>query len=450
VKLKHKIAFFNAFSKTLIIIVFAFALPSIVSKLSIVNTDEKLIEKQNQVIHLIDSLGIQQFVAIEEDESNFGSYNILKEEFISLEQIYADEIINGIENTQRIVEGEIVDYRVLSYSFEIDDQIYLLEIGKSIATLVETEATLREYAFYFLILIIGISLVLDHTFTSVLLNPFNKIISSKLKQVKDPTNFDYEIIKTSTYDFQYLQESIHGMMRKIESAFLKERDFIANVSHELKTPISIIQSKLENLLSNDELSEESMMKIIECQKTMHRLKNIMNALLLISKIENDQYLKTEQNSLMAIIDEVVEEIEDRLEVKNITLEKKIEEDYLMVESNHSLMFTMLFNLINNAIKYNIENGKIVIQGYFRTGQYILDITDTGIGISNENLNAIFDRFKRLNTGKLIEGHGLGLPIVKTIASYHDISIDVSSKPKKGTRFRLSFKASKLNKIPVEV
>lgn len=448
-KLKSKIAFLNAISKALIILLFVFALPSAISKIALVNTDRKLIDKKQQVLGLIENFGIQQFIATEEEET-FGSYNILKEEFISLEQIPENEAVNHIENTQRIVEEEIVNYRVLSHTFAIEDNLYLLEIGKSLVTIDETESSLRTFAFYFLIIIIGISVIFDSIFTNILLDPFHKIIKRKLKTVKDPTGFDYTRIKTSTEDFNYLQDSIHQMMRKIESAFVKEREFIANVSHELKTPVSIIQSKLENLIHEGNLSDDNMMKIIECQKTLNRLKNIMNALLMISKIENEQYLRKEEILFCDIINEVIEEIEDRLELKSLTLVNNIQEDYLLLQSNHSLIFTMLLNLINNAIKYNKEGGKIILNSYYKTGQYIVEIQDTGIGISKKNLPFIFDRFKRLNTGKSIEGHGLGLPIVKTIAAFHDIIIRVDSEPEKGTKFKLIFKASELNRIPAEV
>ena len=115
-KLKSKLAIFNAFSKALIITVLVLLIPWLVSNISIRETDQLLIQKLDQVSTLIDSLGIEAFIDIDAEFQSFGSYNILKEEFISIEQITSDTLIDVIEFSQRIIEEEIVDYRVLSYS----------------------------------------------------------------------------------------------------------------------------------------------------------------------------------------------------------------------------------------------------------------------------------------------------------------------------------------------
>jgi signal transduction histidine kinase len=445
-RLQSKLALFNAVSKALIVLLFVVVLPAAISGLAIVNTDEKLTLKKNQVLEIIKKEGISHFIEAEQDDG-YGSYNLLKEEFISLERADEQANINTIENSQRSIDDEIVDYRVLSYSFRSGGHLYLLEIGRSIVTIVETEKTLRKFALYLLVIIVLVTILIDIAFTQYLLRPLDNIIRTKLKNVRDPASFRHDRIQTSTSDFQHLDESIHEMMQRIEEAFVKEREFISNVSHELLTPVSILQSKLENLMQEPNLSDKHLMRLVESQKTLARLRNVIKTLLLISRIENAQYLKNESVWIGQLVAEVVEEIGDRLQEKNITILNNIQEDCLLPQGNRPLLFTLLFNLINNAIKYNRPDGKIILNGSFQKGHYALDIQDTGIGIQPEHVPLLFNRFKRFAKSDH-ESYGLGLPIVKTIANFHEIELEVTSIPDEGSTFRLIFQhITSLSTVP---
>jgi signal transduction histidine kinase len=211
-----------------------------------------------------------------------------------------------------------------------------------------------------------------------------------------------------------------------------------NVSHELLTPITILQSKFENILADENTPQEVSYKLLESQKTLARLNKIIKTLLLISKIENEQYLKEDAVNLKELITEVIEEIEERLTEKNITLNMQLKEDFVYKNCNKSLLFTMFFNLINNAIKYNKPNGSININGHKEGDKFILEITDTGLGMDEDNIQHIFERFKRFDN-KGVEGYGLGLPIVKTIMLFHDIDIQVTSDKNIGSTFKLFFR-----------
>jgi signal transduction histidine kinase len=436
-KLQAKLALFNAASKAVIIVAFVILMPLVINHVALVNTDQQLRQKQEQVLALIDDFGISAFIQPDSSQTGYGSYNLLKEEFISLEQIAGEAALDHIENSQREVEEEVVNYRVLSYSFGQDGHQYLLEIGRSLSTISAIEVTLRRFALYLLLAIILLTILTDVAFTKFLLRPLNSIIQQKLKQIQDPAAFHFARIPTTTTDFKYLDDSIHEMMERLEAVFLKEREFISNVSHELLTPISILQSKLENLAGSEELGDENLLRLMEAQKTLNRLKNIIRTLLLISKIENEQYLKGETVTVGALVQEVEEEIEDRLQMKNITLEKRIETDHVIANCNQALLYTMLFNLVNNAVKYNKAGGKITIRGYQGPQGYVLEVNDTGIGIAADSLPFIFNRFRRFSKSDT-DSFGLGLPIVQTIASFHQVAIDVFSTPDEGSSFRLTF------------
>lgn len=434
-RLQSKLTLFSAASKVFILLLLILGLPPLIHRVALLNTDQRLLQKERQVVDLIASQGIESFIA-EGGNGAYGSYNLLKEEFISLEQVAPGLVVDTIENSLRRVEGEIVEYRVRSRTYDVNEQRYLLEIGRSLATIRESSQTLQRYAFYFLLAIVALTVFVDLAFSKILLRPLELIIR-RLQRVEHPSTFKAGKLRTSTDDFIYLNNTINDMMGQIQAAFLKEKEFIGNVSHELLTPISILQNRMENLLTDPGLPAPYLEKIVENQKTLHRLKNIIQALLLISRIENEQYLKNETVDLENLASDVVEEIRDRAEARDITLETRLAENWVLPKANYSLLYTMLFNVVNNAIKYNKPGGKISVEGRRVHNAYELCVRDTGVGMTASQVPLIFSRFKRLQAADG-ESHGLGLPIVQTVAQFHKIKLSVDSAPGEGTTFCFRF------------
>ena len=433
-KLKSQLAIFNALSKALIITLLVLLVPWLVSKIAIRETDDVLVQKLFQVTDLIDSLGIGNFIDANSDFKAFGSYNILKEEYISIEPLDKDTLIDIIEFSQRIIEDEVVDYRVLSYSVKENDKNYLIEIGKSIATIYRFEYNLKRFTFIFLIVVISLTLLLDLSVIQYLLRPFEQIVK-KLKSTNHPTSFNYKPVKTSTADFIYLDETIHSLMRKIEAAFNDEREYISNVSHELLTPVSIIQSKLDNILNEGNLSDEDMLKIFESKKTLRRLTNLVRTLLMMSRIENEEYILTEDVNVNSVLKNVVEEIEDKAVAKELDLKLDIKAQNFIFKGNENLLFTLFYNFVNNAIRYT-EKGYVKVQSLKENNKFIVKISDTGVGIKKEKIPEIFSRFKNSNETK--DSYGLGLALSKKICDYHNINVKVISEEDKGSTFILKF------------
>lgn len=432
-KLRSKLTLFNTFSKLLIVLVFIIILPFVINYISLRDVDKKLYQKKEKVLDEIKELGIETFIPINTD-SSFGSYNILKEEFILIEPLEEFIEADTIENTLRKVEDEIVEYRIMSHAFSIKNKPYLLEIGKSVESLDELNEPLQNFAFAVFLSMIFLTVLSDVAFNSIQLKPLGWIVN-KLKNIKHPSSFSFSKVKTGTDDFVYLDESINEMMRKLQKTFSQEREFIANASHELLTPVSVLQTRLDNLMQEESLSQTALIKIAESQKTLAKLKNIINSLLLISRIENEQYLKEEEVNIKEIINEVMEELELPVKEKelNITVQLKTE---INIKGNKSLLFIMLFNLIKNAVKYTAAEGTINIQTDIADEKAALLIEDTGVGINYKDIPEIFNRFSRFEEKE--HGFGLGLPIAKTIADFHRIEIKVVSEKNKGTRFALLF------------
>ena len=283
--------------------------------------------------------------------------------------------------------------------------------------------------------------MVDLVYTHVLLRPLAKIIRSKLVLMKFPFKEALYPVRTSTSDFKLLDRSLMSLMEKIQEAFDKEREFTSNASHELMTPISILKTNIESLLVDENLAEEQQEKISAMMKTLNRLKKIVHSLLYISRIENNQFAMNDTVDVFSLVEEVREELSHRMEIQNLHFVNAVSPKVLMSQVNHDLLFQLLYNLINNAIRYNKAEGTIRVTDYYSTGEpYVLRIEDSGIGIRPEELGSIFNRFKKsAHVGS--EGYGLGLSIVKSIALFHGFEITVTSEFEKGTTFSVTVPAN---------
>ncbi|MEO8885910.1 MAG: HAMP domain-containing sensor histidine kinase [Mucilaginibacter sp.] len=429
-RLKTKLTLFNAISKLVIVILFVLLLPTVIKNINESFTDNKLRKQKDKILDIIKKSGVE--------ENLYAAYSPLKEEYYSLDVDSINEGLDTIKNEKRKIEGDTIEYRILSHNFKAGNKNYLLEIGKSADTIGETTTPLQNIAFQILVGMVLLTILADQLYSNHLLRPLALIIKTKLIGRKFPNFGSYVEVKTSTSDFQYLDISIHKMVETIEQTFQKEREFISNASHELMTPISILQSKIENMFEQEDIADEVKVRLLEMQKILNRLKSITKTLLLISQIENEQFLKEDKIAVAEMLQQIQEEISVRLQDKSITYSIQIPADWIFVNVNKFLLFNLFFNLINNAIKYNREQGDIKVIGEIENGVYTISIIDTGLGIAAEDMPYIFNRFKKLKQSLQQESFGLGLPIVKSIAVFHNIDINVESEKGIGTTFKLTF------------
>ncbi|MCZ4245639.1 sensor histidine kinase [Pedobacter punctiformis] len=433
-KLQVKFSLYNAVTKIAIILVLGAIILFSLDKLAYNQLDNRLIKKKGKII---ENLSDNEIDSLLNNQQSFTDYNILKEEFITLTDIPDDQKDSAhvIITEEREIEGDVEFYRILNYKFLYHTNWYNLEIGESMTSMQSIKNAIRFYMLIVLIAALLITLITDYAFSNFLLKPFYSIIDKKINLVDDPLHYNYDNIPTNTDDFKILDNSINSLMRKINNLFLLEKQFIANVSHELLTPISILSTRFENMLSTANIPIEHENKIFASLKTLNRLKVIINSLLLISKVENNQYLKTEEIDIKQELADIYEDLEDRITDKKINFHIALQHDFKF-KGNKALIHTLLMNIINNGIKYNVEGGSIHIKGEMQQEKFILTIMDTGLGMNKEVLDNAFDRFKRGNTEE--NGFGLGLAIVQSIAKFHKIEVGIQSEEGKGTAIVLSF------------
>jgi len=432
-KLLTKLTLFITLSKLLIVALFVLLLPSLVNYASFQYSNYYLNQQKKKVLAVISENGVDYYL---QGDSAFASYTMLKEEYISLLPAEDTHVKDTIETSQRIVGKDTLNYRILIHEISAENKNYILEIGKTTATISQYNKLLRRFTLYILVALILFSIIIDLVYTHILLRPLSRIIQTKLLNRKFPFKEQLPPIKTSTTDFKLLDDSLIGLMKKIHEAFDKEREFTSNASHELMTPISILQTNVENMMMEQNITEEQQDKISSMMKTVNRLKKIVHSLLYISRIENDQFIKSDTVNIHQLSSEIMEELSMRLETKSLTFTNQLSPNILVKKVNHDLFFQLLYNLINNSIRYNKENGSILLLDHYVADEpYVLEIRDTGIGIKQEDLGPIFNRFK---SGKdKSEGYGLGLSIVKSIIAFLGFEIKVTSVYGKWTIFSIT-------------
>jgi len=363
---------------------------------------------------------------------------MLKDDYIAIQRVVPDSLIGlrEIDDQIRVIDRDTAEYRVLKNVFTHNKKYYILEIGRSRETIELYSSLLQDVGLVLLLALFFITIILDFYCSRQALKPFWSIIDKRLVKQEFPFDLNFSPIKTTTNDFIFLDTSLKALMESTTKAFNREREFTANASHELLTPISILRSKIENMKFDKDLNEVQALKLSEMDNTLDRLGRIVRSLLLLARIDSGQYKKTDKIRLQEVLSDIVSELSPMLEDRSINIHADIKEDLLLVGMNQELIFHLFYNLINNAIRYNKKGGSIEIKDAYVDNTYQILIADTGKGIRMEDLESIFDRFSHHEgSGR----HGLGMSIVKSIADYFDIKIEVKSKLHQGTVISLSMR-----------
>lgn len=278
-----------------------------------------------------------------------------------------------------------------------------------------------------------------------ILNGIERYIGSKENKTNNIT-LDDEIVYRIKIDPVYLQNSknaIIGSIINIEdiTEIVKlenmRRDFVANVSHELKTPLTSINGFVETLMMNEDLPVDKRNRFLAIiQKESDRLKRLIEDILLLSSIESKNNLVTENILLYDVFKEVYEMINYIANSKKIDLSYDFEDKEIVVQAYSDYVKQLLLNLIDNAIKYTPEGGKVTVKQFSINNEIVIEVIDNGVGIPKEDQSKIFQRFYRVDKARSrsVGGTGLGLAITKHIVHSLKGSISVESELGEGSKF----------------
>ncbi len=226
-----------------------------------------------------------------------------------------------------------------------------------------------------------------------------------------------ELSETSIKEFSLLNESIQNLIKTNVDIFNSQKQFIENASHELQTPMAISINKLELLAEDDSLSPEQIQKIGDIKEAFHRLSGLNKSLLLLSKIENKQFISEEPVNFDKIFSRIIHDFSDYTEYQKIEITYHKEDNWVF-NTNKDLAEILVMNLVKNAIIHNRQNGEIIIR--LASSSFTIENT------SNEQLMPADKLFKRFNKNPNSKGStGLGLAIVKAIADVSGLTITYS-------------------------
>ena len=260
--------------------------------------------------------------------------------------------------------------------------------------------------------------------------------SDKIEDVQAQNLADSRIEENSVKELNQLSVSYNKMLERLSDAFEIQRQFTANAAHELRTPLALMQVQLDLYHSNSHPGNDAdtvqMIKMVTEQND--RLNKMVKTLLDMSELQTVG--RDDEIVLDALVDEVLEDLEPLAEGKNIRLIGKCK-DITMVGSD-ILIYRLVYNLVENAIKYNHSGGQVTVTADRKEKHVYLSVEDTGAGIPEELKERVFEPFFRVDKSRSRElgGVGLGLALVREIVRVHDGSITVKSNPSGGTIFEV--------------
>ncbi len=258
---------------------------------------------------------------------------------------------------------------------------------------------------------------------------FNYLISRKIWQpfyrsLKEVSNFNVlddkqlDLPETNINEFMQLNSVLEQMTRKIRKDYLSLKEYNENSSHEIQTPLAVIRSKIDILVQNRKLNKESLDLIKSINEAVAKIFKLNNGLLLISKIDNQQFPETKVISLKKLVEKTLRNYEEIMQLKEIKVETKFS-DPGIISMNEILADVLISNLLGNAVRYNIDGGFILC----RLDNTLLTITNSGLPLKVDP-EKLFNRFQKGTDHP--EAVGLGLSIVKKITDHYKMIISFSS------------------------
>ena len=253
---------------------------------------------------------------------------------------------------------------------------------------------------------------------------------------------DLNLSKMSSELFNYTNTK-EAEIRKLKEVEAFRREFLADISHELKTPIFTAQGFVHTLLEGAMDDEKVRVRFLtKAAKSLDSLDNLVKDLVEISQLETGEFkLKKEHFNLVDLINDEIEQFDVKAKEQKVILSLQNSQPYIIVQADYYRMAQVFQNLISNAIKYAGGNCEVIITIHDLDGEVFISVTDTGIGIEKEHLDKLFQRFYRVDKSRSRQkgGSGLGLSIVLSILQAHGSEITVSSETNKGTSFKFSLR-----------
>lgn len=313
---------------------------------------------------------------------------------------------------------QLIPFREHTFYSAVGGALYRVSIRKS---LIESKSLLKSITITMLItLSIGLLLLylFQRRFSKVLWKPFYQTLAkAKAFDVNDGSAL--KLTPEPIYEFNELNSELIKMTEKISRDYRSLKEFTENASHEIQTPLALINSRVEELIQEKSVAPNQMSWIQDIHESTLRLSRLNHALLLLSKIENGQFYEREPVDVNQLIANKLSSFEEIFNLKGITVSLQ-QTGTLVLQMNGSLADILFTNLLNNAVKHNMKPGRIDI--IIDEHQFLIENTGEAL---NGDPEVLFERFRKKNQSS--NSLGLGLAIVKKIAEIHKLTIVYTCK-----------------------
>jgi signal transduction histidine kinase len=309
--------------------------------------------------------------------------------------------------------NELIQQRLLTSQFIVNKESYRLKIKISMADKNSLMRRIAGVAVIMLFLLLLGLLIINKVLSKKIWRPFYNTLLG-LHEYRVDRQPALHLEKSSVKEFNDLNKAIEQLTQRDYQAYISQKEFAENASHEMQSPLAVFQSKLELLMQTKPLNEEQASLIEDLANASERMARLNKSLILLTKIENNQFLEKETVSLEGILKKLKQQYEFQIDQKSIQVEFQVEKD-IEIEANRTLTEILISNLLSNAIRHNVQNGRIVLS--LRTNELVVQNSGKPYSLDVQKL---FQRFQKdsFDSGSI----GLGLEIVKKICDLNHYSI----------------------------
>ena len=325
--------------------------------------------------------------------------------------------------------------RAVARKFDLDGRQYVVLAAESLHSIKEELGVVRRVLYLGLPLVLLIAGAGGFLLASKNLAPV-RWMAEQARKITDKNLYDRLEIGAANEELTTLADSFNQLLSRLDQSFETMRRFVADASHELRTPIAVIRGEADVSLDQDRSPAEYKESLAIIQDEARRLTRLIDDLLNLARADAGRVnLRVEEFYLNDVLAECCRNMQGKASVKKIQLECRLPED-VAYYGDQELIRRLALNLLENAIRYTPEGGRVLVKLEDRAGELRIQVEDTGIGISPESAPHVFERFYRGDQARSRQngGFGLGLSIVKWIAESHRGSVELSSQPGLGTTF----------------
>lgn len=318
------------------------------------------------------------------------------------------------------------------FTFPLHGETYRIHIARPVEGIVEATIELALMISSALFISALLLIVVSYLVAGKILRPVREI--NKMTAEINANTLEKRIPLAHNGDeIDELAGSLNEMFNRLQYSFQRQKEFVANASHELKTPITLLRLSMEETLQDENLPVVLQEKLLSQDRALARMNQLVKSLLDLSRLELTESLQLETFSLKELIASVSEDFQMFLLEQHLTFKGRLD-DELLIQADKEKIHRLLINLWDNAIRYNMTGGEIHCRAEADKGKITLTLANTGPGIPKEDQQRIFDQFYRCEKSRSIVhgGSGLGLTIVKRIVELHKGSITVESEPSSWT------------------